>query len=142
MRNIDFSDLIGVPWVAGGRSRSGADCWGIVIMVRYRAGLETPDAWNEMAQILSAAEHLPGPPEIPLGIAAWATQLEEPERYSVVRIKSAWPGCHYGVVIQRLDNTLAVIHSSKATGSVMQPLDSLWTSGKIEAVHRLVKPRE
>lgn len=29
---MDVNDLVGVPWVSGGSSLSGADCWGLVLL--------------------------------------------------------------------------------------------------------------
>jgi hypothetical protein len=40
---IDVSDLIGVPFIDMGRGPLGYDCWGAVIEVRGRGGLQTPD---------------------------------------------------------------------------------------------------
>ena len=30
---IDYNDFIGIPWIVGGSSHAGADCWGLVKMV-------------------------------------------------------------------------------------------------------------
>jgi cell wall-associated NlpC family hydrolase len=41
---LEISDLIGVPFVNGGRNKgSGLDCWGLTIEVFRRYGIELPD---------------------------------------------------------------------------------------------------
>lgn len=40
---IDFTDLIGKPYKAGGRGPANYDCWGICIAAAARAGIELPD---------------------------------------------------------------------------------------------------
>ena len=38
-----FDDLIGVPFVDGGRSLAGMDCWGLVMEIYKRYGVKLPD---------------------------------------------------------------------------------------------------
>ncbi len=38
-----YDDLIGVPFVDGGRDKSGLDCWGLVKEAFRRQGCEVPD---------------------------------------------------------------------------------------------------
>lgn len=47
-RLIPHDDLLGVPWVLGGRDpATGLDCWGVVVELRRRAGLATPDPFRD-----------------------------------------------------------------------------------------------
>ena len=42
--NVTFTDLIGVPFVNGGRNpNSGLDCWGLSTEVFSRYGIQLPD---------------------------------------------------------------------------------------------------
>lgn len=36
-------EYIGIPYVCGGREKTGADCWGLFSMVHQRKGIELPD---------------------------------------------------------------------------------------------------
>jgi cell wall-associated NlpC family hydrolase len=43
---IDTDDIIGVPWIEGGRDpSSGLDCLGVVLLVLERMGLPSFDPW-------------------------------------------------------------------------------------------------
>lgn len=40
----NFKDLIGIPFVDGGRDpNTGLDCWGLIIVAAKRLGIEIPD---------------------------------------------------------------------------------------------------
>jgi len=39
------NDIVGTPYLVGGASAAGADCWGVVMMALGAAGLDLP-AWN------------------------------------------------------------------------------------------------
>jgi len=38
-----IDDLIGIPFVNGGRTRSGCDCWGLTVLVFKEFGIDLPD---------------------------------------------------------------------------------------------------
>lgn len=45
---VDYSDLIGVPFVSGGRSKEeGLDCYGLVLEVYKRNGIALPEYYTE-----------------------------------------------------------------------------------------------
>ena len=41
--NPDLRGLIGIPFKNGGRDRSGADCWGLVMITFQEFGVTVPD---------------------------------------------------------------------------------------------------
>lgn len=52
-------DLIGIPWVARGRDRDGADCWGLCLLAaRQLFGLQLPEYFYTPEQLLQHAEGL------------------------------------------------------------------------------------
>lgn len=97
---VDISDLIGLPFAHGGRLVDGAlplggiDCWGVVVEVRARVGLWTPDPWGCG----------PDPKEIhpdglPDDFVRHMVTITKPTHYCVVQLRSAWPGGHAGVLL-------------------------------------------
>ncbi len=40
----DLSDLVGIPFVEGGRTKEGADCYGIFVLAMERFGIFVPPA--------------------------------------------------------------------------------------------------
>ena len=113
MRNntIDVTDLIGKPFAYGGRGPDAYDCYGLVMEVMRRYGVELPDYG------------LPGPEHTPAAIDAAATtarpdwvEIPSPIPGCLVAIAYPYPGLisHVGVVI----DADRFIHARAATGGV------------------------
>lgn len=48
---IDTDDIIGVPWIEGGRDqRTGLDCLGVVLLVLERMGMPAFDPWATLQE--------------------------------------------------------------------------------------------
>jgi len=45
MSVLGVDDLVGLPFVVGGRSRAGMDCLGLVLAGLQRLGFDWPDPW-------------------------------------------------------------------------------------------------
>jgi len=43
MFKVNLDDLIGIPFLNGGRDLNGSDCWGVVMLVFERFGVFVPD---------------------------------------------------------------------------------------------------
>jgi hypothetical protein len=63
----EFNDLIGRPFVRGGRGPHAFDCWGLVLEVRRRLGLALPPDFasasltrEEMCDLFRTPERPPG----------------------------------------------------------------------------------
>lgn len=60
---IEVEDLVGIPFVDGGRGAAGYDCWGLAMEIFRRRGIELPDypvsamAVDAIAGELAANEH-------------------------------------------------------------------------------------
>lgn len=54
---IEWKDLLSVPYIAGGRDpHVGLDCWGLLLELYHRAGVELPDYSGEIGE--AAVERL------------------------------------------------------------------------------------
>lgn len=42
---VEIKDLLGIPYKQHGRDRQGFDCYGLVIFLYKRIGIEIPDFW-------------------------------------------------------------------------------------------------
>lgn len=54
-----FQDLIGVPFVRGGRDRSGLDCLGVVLEILDRMGIpreSRPDPWARLRELYDSRD--------------------------------------------------------------------------------------
>lgn len=120
--DVNVSDLVGMPWVPGGRlvdgvlPLGGIDCWGVVVEVRRRAGLWSPDPWGCG----------PAPVDVhPEGLPAFFTRhmvtLAEAQPFCCVQLRSAWPGGHAGVLLP----SGQVIETNRHAGVVALPLTRL-----------------
>jgi len=106
-------DLVGIPYKNHGRDASGMDCYGLVIEVLRRMGINMPDVFypdtrNETNhEILQILEN--GIPN---------TKLDKPEEGAVVEILVMGQPSHVGVCLG--DGTF--IHAMKKIGVVIEPL--------------------
>lgn len=110
-------NLIGIPYVDGGRTIKGLDCWGLVIQCINRMGIETPDPFK-----LNGKDAIPKE-----DWAAWIYQqfsgwkrLDEPVPFSVVVFanKDGIPD-HAGVMIDHQ----RFIHCVRKAGVIIGRLD-------------------
>lgn len=131
---LDVSDLIGTPFVDGGRDpKVGLDCWGLFAEVMRRAGILVPDykiSCFDSSQIGRAARH------------ALATQWErtdkpEPGAGVVLEIDPEKKNCiqHFGVCI----NKFQFIHTLEKSGCIITRLDDRYWKGKIKGFYQWKK---
>lgn len=116
----DFRDLIGVPFMWGGRNPAlGLDCWGLVMEIQRRFGHEIPDVDIACAQALRIhraaqaqirALWQPVPAAAPGVVAVMATDHAHP---NVIQ--------HFGVCLDANN----ILHSQQDTGAVLDRLDIL-----------------
>lgn len=62
LRNL-ASEMLGWPWLEGGRDQKGIDCMGVVLYVQKRLGHDLPDAFsfcgkNVLKTLMFYAEHI------------------------------------------------------------------------------------
>lgn len=117
---ISVRDLVGLPHVPGGKfvdgvlPLGGIDCWGVVLEVRRRAGLWTPDLWD-----LGEAPVDIHPDGLPAEFTQHVVELDGPQDYCCVDLRSAWPGGHAGCY---LPGGL-IIETHRHAGVICRPID-------------------
>lgn len=110
---IKVKDLVGVPYKDHGRDYTGMDCYGLVIEVLRRGGINLPDAFYADTSIDTNKSVL----EI-LEKGIPNTEIERPEEWAVVEILVLGQPSHVGVCLG--DGTF--IHALKNIGTVVEPL--------------------
>lgn len=122
MQPIEWNDLIGTPFVDGGRDpRTGLDCWGLFRIVMARLGQSVPDytiSCFDATEIGAAARR------------ALATQWKKvdvatPGVGVVMDLDPALPGLnqHFGVCV----NDTYFIHTLIKTGCILSRVnDRFW----------------
>lgn len=115
---MQIGDLIGIPFVDGGRNRKGLDCWGLAKEVYKRHGIELPDFQISAMSADTIAE------ELTANKPLWK-KIDRPVPYALIVIKLACGGWanHVGVCI---DNN-KFIHAYKKTGVCIDRI-SRWRS--------------
>lgn len=94
--SLDINKYIGIPWVAGGRSESAADCWGLVMLVyRNELGLELGDFMSDSGDEVVAQE------------------IDEPVNGCLVRAVNCTNGAdHWGVYYKGMVLNAQMPHSA------------------------------
>jgi cell wall-associated NlpC family hydrolase len=119
------TDLIGVPFVDGGRGPDGYDCWGLVCEVFRREGIELRDyklsCYDSTGAFLLFQEAL----------SSW-TRYDPPEVPAVVAIKLNFPAVnHVGVYI----GNGKFLHTRDKTGVVIERLDAPQWRHRVEGFY-------
>lgn len=93
---MKYEDLVGVPFVDGGRTMNGLDCWGLAMVLLRRQGYDVPDypikatAIDEIAAALKDGRDSGG-----------YERLDEPQMGCIVLLRlsmDAWAN-HVGIYV-------------------------------------------
>lgn len=117
-------DYIGIPWVSGGKTIEGFDCWGMVQhWYATRLHKKLPDNIADPDSILSVAKSA----EAEQNSSRWV-ELSEPQKNCIVAMGRNSKVTHVGVYI----GDDLVLHCARDAGKcVVQPLFSLYKHWKI-----------
>lgn len=125
---------IGLPFLDGGRTRRGTDCWGLVRLVfAAERGIDLP-SYGE----ISAADLLALARAFKAGAADphWPETLN-PQAFDLVAMRSGQghPGIvHVGVLV----DPRRLLHVERATDSVVVPITHHSVAGRIMGFRRYV----
>ena len=114
LSDIDYSDLIGIPYKLNGTDKNGMDCFGLVREMLSRAGVVVPSfdyADDSDSTIMKMI----------LDNVQFAEEIEEPEPYCVVLIRQIKYGRHMGVV---LPDKVRFIHCCQGKGVSVERIDT------------------
>jgi len=104
---MKYEDLIGVPFIDGGRDKSGMDCWGLAREMYRRQGIDIPDYHVSAVSAVSVAS------QMGVDVAYWQ-KLAQPALGCLVLIRlspDVWAN-HVGIYI----GDGKFIHAYSATG--------------------------
>lgn len=130
---IEVKDLLGVPFVDGGRDMNGMDCWGLFIEVMKRFGYAVPDykvSCFDAAAIGGAYSS---------EIGAWhQVQVAAPGLAVAMAIHEKAPDMvqHFGVALDRK----CFIHTLEKTGALITRVSDPFFSKKIKGFYRWTGP--
>ena len=128
-----YADYIGIPFVNLGRSEFGADCWGLVCLVlKDQYGILLPELLDYDNALDSTQTSLVVAQNQPLIVGE---KLDQPEEGDLVLMTSRGVSGHIGVYI---GNNL-ILHTTKQTGAVTEPLSSRRLKTKIKGFYRVNK---
>lgn len=121
-----ITDLIGIPFIDGGRTTKGLDCWGLVLEVYKRYGIELKD----YKICCEAASRIGN--EIDLNRPYWKRVDGEPPVPALVVIRFGSEFCnHTGVYI----GNQQFIHARNQTGVAIDRIDSINWRNRIEGFY-------
>lgn len=128
-----YAKYVGLPFKALGRDHTGCDCYGLVRLClneQYNISLpsfsiyDDPDDRVEIQNIISD--------QIPL---LEAEEMHELKEGAVVIMASHGLEAHVGLLVE--DNL--VLHTTRGTGCIIQPVDSINIKNKIRGIYNVSK---
>jgi cell wall-associated NlpC family hydrolase len=126
----DFEQFVGVPWLDGGRTEAGADCWGLFWLVyRHVLGIELP---SYSADYTTALDRLHIRRLVDDRPDYWI-QVADPEPGDGALMHVAGRP-HIGVVV----GGGRLLHIEKGAGAVIESYHSLRISNLLEGFYRYV----
>lgn len=113
---MTYDDLLGVPYLEGGRTKAGLDCWGLILELFRRKGVVIPDVFtprnSDLAQALTA-----GDPDWLALMGGWR-KVGEPAQGRIVGFLRP-EGHHAGYLIE----DRRVLHAVRGHGVIVTRLD-------------------
>ena len=131
MSNVDLDDLIGIPFLNRGRNIDGSDCWGVVMLIFARYGIQLPDIRVSCFDSLKINQKIDDQ-------RTYWKRLDEPEEPCLVVLRTdpnnpRWC-CHNGVYV----GDGYFLHTFLKRNSCKEPINHIFWNKKIEGFYRYV----
>lgn len=125
-----WNDYLTIPFVEKGRSRAGADCWGLVRMV-YRdiLSVDLPDYLGIYETTLDADEIADC---IKSESSAHWKKVTEEKEFDVIILRMRGLPMHVGIVTK----VGKMLHCSKDIGTVHEPYRNMRWNGRVMGFER------
>lgn len=137
-----LADFVGVPFADHGRTREGADCWGLVrAALKECAGIEMPDYGQGYADV---ADHDRIGLLIRDGVMQGWERVSEPRRFDVVIFHIGETHWHVGLMLNRVrflhcPEWVTLPDGTKTAGtSRTERIDDRLWHRRVEGVYRYV----
>lgn len=128
---MDVNEYIDIPFKNKGRTKDGADCWGLVrIVLHEQFGVQLPDLLDGYNSAFNS-DAVSGLIEIQKGVIA-ATKQERPENGDIALIAIGGIVCHVGVYIDGM-----ILHIERGKDAILERIDSLDKRAKIKGYYRV-----
>lgn len=124
---MDCSNLIGLPYLSGGRSELGADCWGIVYLFHGKQVPSYSGSYKCATNTESVSAHINATKE------TWVdVDFKDRRKGDVIVFNIRGLPVHVGVVL----NDYEMIHTLAGHNSCIERYDSHKWANRIEGVYR------
>jgi cell wall-associated NlpC family hydrolase len=110
---VQYSDLLGTPFVRHGRSKEGIDCLGIVLEMYRRAGIDLPDPVDTLPE-----EALSDHGVISDAMGEWEDVVGGYRELDVIVFRDSTGKIHVGVLV----SLAKMIHATENNGVIVSPL--------------------
>ena len=126
MFEIDYSDLIGIPYKLNGRSKEGMDCYGLVNEMFRRNNVVLPDYFYADESDITITQLI-------VENVNFAVEIAGPEVYCAVLFRQHKFGTHMGVVLPDL---IHFIHCCVGKNVAIEKLKSPFWKDKIMGYYK------
>ena len=130
MQRLNHSDLIGIPFVDGGRTLEGLDCWGCVMLAAQTFGVDVPDFK------VSPFAHAMINEEVATNLNKLVMRIDDPGPGDGVAMATSphFPGAiqHFGIMVDHR----RFIHCVEQAGVIITRLDDHYYSRRIKGFYR------
>lgn len=128
---MDASEYQAIPFLPGGRTRAGCDCYGLVrLVLSERFGKILP-SYSDAYDGIKPEESVPAARAIMEGVAT--DRVEDPREGDIAMMRLGGHLCHCGIFVDEKH----VLHTDHATGPVIDDITRPRLYGRLEGVYRV-----